>query len=170
MIQQQQPQPHRVKLVPLWTQKVRTWFTLAESIFHTAYMVDSRMKFNLVLAALSEETLDCVKALVEMPEVYEPDVWAQASRILHMRELGDMQPTQLMDNMLALLPNGKQPEILFKSVFLARLPGDMGDHMQVRAAELECCDWATLADNIWRARQGCQEAQRRGRCYIGGGH
>ena len=39
-------------------------------------------------------------------EVYEPDVWAQASRILHMRELGDMQPTQLMDNMLSLLPNG----------------------------------------------------------------
>ena len=26
------------------------------------------MKFNLVLAALSEETLDCVKALVQMPE------------------------------------------------------------------------------------------------------
>ena len=74
----------RVKLVPLLTQKVRTWFTLAELSFQTAYVVDSRMKFNLVLAALSEETLDCVKALVEMPEVYEPDVWAQASRILHI--------------------------------------------------------------------------------------
>ena len=125
------------------------------------------MKFNLVLAALSEEALDCFKALVEMPkqladpyqairlrliEVYEPDVWAQASRILHMRELGDMQPTQLMDNMLSLLPNGEQPGILFKSVFLARLPGDMRDHVQARAAELECRDLAALADNIWRAR------------------
>ena len=58
-------------------------------------------------------------------EVYEPDVWAQASRILHMRELGDMQPTQLMDNMLALLPNGEQPGILFKSEFLNRLPRDI---------------------------------------------
>ena len=64
----QQPQHHRVKLVPLWTQKVRTWFTLAEWSFQTAYVVDSRMKLNLVLAALSEETLDCVKALVQMPE------------------------------------------------------------------------------------------------------
>ena len=95
------------------------------------------MKFNLVLAALSEETLDRVKALVEMLEqladpyqalrrrlidVYEPDVRAQASRILHMRELGDMQ---LMDNMLALLPNGEQPGILFKSVFLTWLPRDI---------------------------------------------
>ena len=44
------------------------WFTLAESSFQTAYMVDSRMKFNLVLAALSEETLDHVKALMEMSE------------------------------------------------------------------------------------------------------
>ena len=152
MIQQPQPQPHRVKLGPLWTQKVRTWFTLAESSFHTAYMVDSRMKFNLVLAALSEETLDCVKALVEMPEVYEPDVWAQASRILHMWELGDMQPTLLMDKMLALLPNGKQPGILFKSVFLARLPRDMRDHVQARAPELECRNLVAMADNIWRAR------------------
>ena len=122
------------------------------------------MKFNLVLAALSEETLDRVKALVEMLEqladpyqalrhrlidVYEPDVRAQASRILHMRELGDMQ---LMDNMLALLPNGEQPGILFNSVYLARLPGDMRDHVQARAAELECRDLAALADNIWRAR------------------
>ena len=48
--------------------EVRTWFLLAESSFQTAYVVDSRMKFNLVLAALSEETLDCVKALVQMPE------------------------------------------------------------------------------------------------------
>ena len=54
--------------------------------------------------------------------MYEPDVLAQASRILHMQELGDMQPTQLMDNMLALLPNGEQPGILFKSVFLAGFP------------------------------------------------
>ena len=68
VIQQLLPQPHRVKLVPLWTQKVRMWFTLAESSFQTAYMVDSRMKFNLVLAALSEETLDHVKALMEMSE------------------------------------------------------------------------------------------------------
>ena len=71
MIQQLQPQPHGVKLVPLWTQKVRMRFTLAESSFQTAYMVDSRMKFNLVLAALSEEALDCFKALVEMTGVVQ---------------------------------------------------------------------------------------------------
>ena len=28
----------------------------------------------------------------------------------------------------------------------------MRDHVQAHAAELECCDLAALADNIWRAR------------------
>ena len=63
-----------------------------------------------------------------------------------------MQPTQLMDNMLALLPNGEQPVILFKPVFLAQLPGDMRDHVQVHAAKLECPNLPALADNIWRSR------------------
>ena len=57
-----------------------------------------------------------------------------------------------MDKMLALLPNSEQPGILFKSVFLGRLPGDMRDHVQAHAEELDCRNFATLADNIWRAR------------------
>ena len=74
------------------------------------------MKFNLVLPALSEETLDRVKAIVERPEhlegpyeclrehlqeVYEPDDLECTARLCHMRELGDMKPSQLMDSMLA---------------------------------------------------------------------
>lgn len=160
-------QPHRVRLVPLWTQKVKMWFSLAESSFDSNYISDSRMRFNLVLAALSEDTLDRVKALVELPdqladpyqalkarliEIYEPDVWESAARLLYMRELGDLQPSQLMDKMLALLPTGEQPGILFKSIFLARLPGDMRDHVQASAEQLDCRALASLADNIWRAR------------------
>ena len=171
-MQQQQPviptpQPHRVRLVPLWTQKAKMWFSLAESSFETNYVTDSRAKFNLVLAALSEETLDRVKALVEMPEqladpygalklriveIYEPDVWQTTAQLLHMRELGDMQPSQLMDSMLALLPAGETTGVLFKTIFLERLPGDMRDHVQASARELDCRELATLADNIWRSR------------------
>ena len=57
------------------------------------------MKFNLVLPALSEETLDHVKAIVEMPEqlerhykclrerlreVFEPDDWECSARLWNM--------------------------------------------------------------------------------------
>ena len=161
------PQPHRVNLKPLWTNNVKTWFSLAEATFQQYNIVDSRMKFNLVLPALDNDTLGRTKAVVDNPErlqapyealkarlaeIYEPDVWENASRLLHMRELGDLKPSQLMDSMRALLPASELPGILFKSVFLARLPGDMRDHVQAQAELLTCEELAKLADNIWQSR------------------
>jgi len=125
------------------------------------------MKFNIVLTSLSEDTLGRIKAIVEMPdqlqapyeclkerliEIYQPDVWECAARLLHMRELGDLKPSQLMDDMLALLPVSETPGVLFKSVFLARLPGDMRDHVQAHAERLSCRELAGMADNIWQSR------------------
>jgi hypothetical protein len=162
-----QPQPHRVSLKPLWTHNTRTWFSLAEATFDQYHIATSRMRFNLVLPALSEDTLERVKAIVNMPEqqadpyvalrtrlfeIYEPDEWECAARLLHMRELGDMKPSQLMDAMLALLPDDEVPGVLFKSVFLARLPSDMRDHVQAHARRLPPQELAHLADTIWQSR------------------
>jgi hypothetical protein len=120
-----------------------------------------------VLPALSEETLDRVKAVVDMPdqhvdpyaalktrlcEIFQPDVWASVSQLTHMRELGDLKPSQLMDSMLALLPATEQPGFIFKSLFLDRLPGDMRDHVQAHAERLTPQELAALADNIWQSR------------------
>ena len=166
-----QPQPHRANLKPLWTHNVRTWFSLAEATFEQCNVSDSRMKFNLVLTALSEDTLERVKAIVNMPEqqanpylalrarlfeIYEPDEWESAARLLHMRELGDMKPSQLMDAMLALLPEDESPGVLFKAVFLARLPGDMRDHVQAHARRLGPQELAHLADTIWQSRNAAK--------------
>lgn len=94
--QQQLPQPHRVKLNSLWTGKVKTWFTLAESTFAQYYVTDSLMRFNLVLPALSEDTLDRVRGIVDKPglladpygslkarllEIYQADKWENAARL-----------------------------------------------------------------------------------------
>lgn len=162
-----QPQPHRVKLGPFWPNKARTWFTLAESTFQQYYVVESRMRFNLVLPSLSEEMLDRVRAVVDYPdqladpyaalrgrllEVFEPDIWENYSRILHFREIGDQKPSQVMDGMLALLPPGDEAGGLFKAIFLARLPSDMRDHVQQRAQELTCQQLAAAADHIWQSR------------------
>lgn len=163
----QQPQPHRVKLGPFWPSKPRTWFTLAESTFQQFYVEDSRMRFNLVLPALSEDMLDRVRAVVDNPEmladpyaalrarlieVYQPDVWESYAKLLHFRELGDQKPSQLMDAMLALLPPADQPGGLFKAIFLDRLPSDMRDHVQHRAEAMTCQQLATFADTIWQSR------------------
>jgi len=85
-------------------------------------------------------------------EVYMPDVWDQTTRLLNYRELGDMLPSQLMDEMLAILPEGKVPGLLFKTIFLNRLPADVRAHVQRAARLQQCRELAPAADEIWRAR------------------
>ena len=164
-------QPHRVNLKSMWTTNNRTWFSLAEATFQQYNITNSKMKFNLVLPALSEETLLRMKAIVNMLdqqadpyaalqacllEVYAPNEWECAARLCHMRELGDLKPSQIMDSMLALLLEGEAPGLLFKSLFLARLPGDMRGHMQAQVMRLNSQELAHLADTIWQSRNAAR--------------
>jgi len=165
--QPRQPEPHKVKLADFWTHQPQVWFSHAEALFGTYHVVEERMKFNLVLPTLSKDTLVRVAAIVTAPhllaepytalrarllEVYMPDVWEQTSRLLHFRELGDMQPSQLMDEMLAMLPQEEQPGLLFKRIFLDRLPDDVRRHVQGAAREQQCRELAAAADVIWQAK------------------
>lgn len=160
-------QPHKVKLSSFWTHQPRVWFGNAEALFATYNVVNQRTKFHLVLPQLSESTLIRVAAIVNAPhllanpydalrarllEVYEPDIWEQAANILHYRELGEMRPSQLMDELLALLPPGELPGILFKQVFMGRLPSDVRAHVRGAAQHQDCRQLAAAADTIWLAR------------------
>jgi len=157
------PQPHKVKLQQFWTHKPKVWFTNAEAEFDTCYVRDQRTMFNLVVKTLAEEALDRAAAIVEHPEnflnpylalkqrlleIYQMDPWECCSRLLHFRELGDWKPSQMMDAMLVL----HKPEHLFKSIFLARIPADMRDHVQREAERLDCRELAAYADTIWQSR------------------
>jgi len=164
---QQQSVLHKVKLTPFWTHNPQIWFSHEEALFGTYRVVEERAKFNLVLPTLSEETLIRVAAIMNAPhllaapytalcapllEVYMPDVWDQTTRLLHYRELGDMLPSQLMDEMLAILPEGEVPGLLFKTIFLNRLPADVRAHVQRAAHQQQCRELAAAADEIWRVR------------------
>jgi len=159
--------PHKVHLTNFWTHQPAVWFTHAEALFQTYNVQEERMRFNLVLPTLSEDTLVRVAAIVTAPhllatpytdlktrllEVYQPDVWELSSQILRFRELGDQKPSQLMDSLLALLPIGEEPGLLFKTVFLDRLPNDVRTHVQGAARHQDCRELAAAADVIWRAR------------------
>jgi len=111
-LQQQHPQPHKVKLPPFWPAKPRVWFTTAEAEFGTYYVADSRARFNLVIKALSDEAMERAAAIIEDPdscvdpygalkarllEAYQMDPWESCSRLLHFRELGDMKPSRMME-------------------------------------------------------------------------
>jgi len=159
--------PHKVKLTEFWTHNPQIWFSHEEALFGTYHVVEERAKFNLVLPTLSEETLIRVAAIVNAPhllaapytalrarllEVYMPDVWDQTIGLLHYRELGDMLPSQLMDEMLAILPEGEVPGLLFKTIFLNRLPADVHAQMQRAVRLQQCREPAAAADEIWCAR------------------
>jgi len=62
-------EPHKVKLAPIWTNQIRSWFTLAESQFGTHAVADPRQCFNLVVAALNDDARLHAKAIVENPGV-----------------------------------------------------------------------------------------------------
>ena len=47
----------KVKLPPFWPKDPNSWFTLAESTFNRHNMVDSRLRFDLVMRAIDH--LDC---------------------------------------------------------------------------------------------------------------
>jgi len=112
-----------------------------------------------------------VSAIMEAPErfadpylalktrllnICQPSKWADGHAMLTYKELGGMQPSQLMDELLALHPSEEEPGTLFKAVFLSRLPQDMRDHVQSRADALTCPELARWADHLYNSRNAYQ--------------
>ena len=71
--------------------------------------------------------------------------------MLHYRELGDLKPSQLMDAMLAALPTGEQPGLLFKGLWLERMPEVVRSHVQGATRLQDCRQLAASADVVWLA-------------------
>jgi len=107
-------EPSKMRLPPLWTQQAASWFQLAESQFNIYAVVEPRLRFNLVLGALSDEARLHAKAIIEAPavyrdpyaalrdrilQVYQPSAWQMAAEFLQAKELGDRRPSDMMDEM-----------------------------------------------------------------------
>jgi len=129
------------------------------------------MKFDLVVLTLKDEQFRRVGAITENPDqyqdpylaiktrlqdIYQPSKWANMSALLAFKELGGIQPSQLIDKLLALLPNGEQPGTLFKGIFLSRLPQEMRDYVQSRANKLMCQELARFTDHLYDSRNNAK--------------
>jgi len=159
--------PEKVKLAQLWVKRVRPWFTLAESTFNRFGVTDSRTRFDLILPALPDDILEQVDSVLtevedlEDPyitlkmrvlEICTPDDFAQVNSILFGPELGGSRPSQLMEQMLGLLPPGEKDGLLFQGHFIHRLPSDMRDLVAVHFGKMTSRELAKQADSIWNAR------------------
>ena len=161
-------EPPRINLTPFWTKDTRSWFTLTESTFNRYGVHDSRLMFDLVLPALPDEALEQVRAILhsvsETPdpyntlkerlvEIYTPSDLDMGFRLLHSPELGDRRPSAMMEAMLAMLPPGEQEGILFRCIFISRLPSDIADLVTAKAKKkLTARQLASYADDLWLAR------------------
>ena len=146
------PQPQRITLTPFWARDPQAWFRLAESSFARGNVRDPVHRFDLVLQALSEDTIEQVRDILRnadtLPNPYEaikeelirqlaPNVLEQLNGIVFAPELGGQPPSQLMKKLLSLLPAGEPPGLLFKHHFILRLPSDIRDQVAKKIQRLD---------------------------------
>ena len=160
-----------MKLLSFWTKDTCSWFTLAESTFNRSGIADPQLHFDLVLPALPEEVIQQLRGIVHavnditdpyralkirLLDLFTPKPLDQCQKIINGGDLGDMRPSQLMEDMLALLPPGEPEGMLFKTHFINRLLVTILDHVVTASFTLTSTEMAAVADNLWFARNSRQ--------------
>ncbi len=153
----------KVDLPAFWEADPVLWFRQCESAFRRAGTVSSGVKFDHVVGKLPNAvSLSCRSLLLsinfEDKDAYErlkdhlcrnysKSKWQQGYSLLDHPGLGDRRPSQLLQDMRALLPEKEAEGVIFQCLFLKRLPTTMSD--AVMAARLENIeDMAAMADRL----------------------
>lgn len=159
-----------VKIGDFWVDDPESWFGQAEASFRRSRVTDSMTKYDHILMKLPSQVVKSIRDLMRTaetaPDPYEqlkarllksfaPTKWQAAHAVVHHADLGDRRPSQLMDSMLAAMPDGEQPGILFQYLFLERLPADMQNHLTTLKFESPRA-MAEHADILWDSRNSRQ--------------
>ena len=165
-----------LKLPTFWPRQAEIWFAQAEAQFTVRGVTADATKYSYLVAALDENTAGRVIDILRNPPetdkyttlkkrlvtAYELSEQEAAARILDMNGLGDGKPSELLDKMLALVPEGKEPGFLFREVFLRQLPKEIRAHlMQNEYPDLR--ELAKAADKHFLSTGAPINAIRRGR-------
>jgi hypothetical protein len=152
-----------VKLPTFWTTDPDMWFFQAECLFNRSRITTSYTKFEHVVMKLPEEVMISVRNLLQeltpatvdaYTTSYGRTRWQRGFAIIdHPDLLGDRRPSRMMSEMLALLPTGTAPDLLFLCLFLRRLPASMRDHLAA-ADHKTTAAMAAHADLLWDSRAG----------------
>ena len=153
----------KVDLPSFWDADPVLWFRQCESAFRRAGTVSSGVKFDHIVGKLPNAvSLSCRSLLLsinfEDKDAYErikahlcknygKSKWQMGYSLLDSPGLGDRRPSQLLQDLRALLPTGEVEGILFQCLFLKRLPAAMSD--AILAANLEDIEaMADMADRL----------------------
>ena len=121
------------------------------------------LRFDFVLPALPENALTQLRAPDTLTDPYEalkaelirqisPNIHEQLNKLVYALELGGQARTQLMRSLLACLPAGEPAGLLFKHLFLLKLPGDLCDQVAKKMERLDALEQADYADTRWHVR------------------
>ena len=154
-----------IKLPTFWTQQPEVWFLQVEAQFAIKKITDDTTKFYYIVSALDQATSSRVLDILSSPPT--SDKYGalkkkllgsfgltrrdRAHKLLHLHQLGDRKPSELMDEMLALL-QGHGFCLLAEQLFLEQLP----EELRIPVAALDFSDpraVAVTADALWSAKQ-----------------
>ena len=157
-----------IKLPEFWTDEPDLWFMQAEAQFalYKPPIVLQRTMFYHVISKIPAAVSREVKPFIKTPawasayddlkaqliKIYTPTKWQKADALLNHPGIGDRRPTALWNSMLAQLPDGEPPGVLFQAMFLARLPAEIRAHLVARDFSTPLL-MAEHADRLWDTRQ-----------------
>lgn len=161
------PRAVRVTLTDFWPKQAEAWFNFAEGQCHDAGIFESRAIFNACLKALPTSLVEDLGPLLRAAPVLQdpfqqlraevvrrhtPCVQELLNAIVFAPELGGRPPSELMRSLLLSLPVGEVPGMLFKHLFVLKLPQDLQESVGRRLVELDPVALGEYADQRWHLR------------------
>lgn len=153
-----------VKLPTFWTDSPEVWFLQAECQFENKKIVVSKTKYNHVMAVLPQDVscrlLDLIRSPPADPyeqlkkrliEMYTMNDFQRYLAMMSLPSLSDQRPSELMDKLLLLLPEGEKPGFFLKGLFLHRLPLEIRSHL-MKTPVSDPRKMASDADELWNLR------------------
>ena len=106
---------------------------------------------------------DILQAADNLPNPYESlkaelirqhsaNMLEQLNRIVYSPELGQQPPSQLMQTLLTHLPASEPAGLLFRHLFLMRLPEDLREQVSKKIERLDARELAEYTNTQWHVR------------------
>lgn len=159
-----------VKLPEFWQHDPEPWFQHIEAQFRLRGITVDDTRYYHVVAALDAQTTRRAMCVLRDPpadgkyaaikalllRLYQLSDAERADRLLSLNGLGDGKPSELMENMLALLGSG-DASFLFVQLFLRQLPPPVRTALasSPRVATKDYRGLAEEADRILLANRPC---------------
>ena len=124
-------------LPPFRPNRPAAWFATVEDIFTFKGILDQRDRLTLAVASFAEDQLQQIDDILELRprpldvfnrvrdrlvSSHSLDDFQRLELLMDLPPLGGQRPSALLAQMRQLCPNGEETTLLFRSIFLRRLP------------------------------------------------